>query len=441
MSVARNDPTGRGNSSKGTAAPVTFSLILFLLAFAALLALGTVSAETNFEDFEDESEGAKPSGDFYTYSEEGAGTSSSEVTTTDAINGQSFRHTSTSGVLDPIFTWSSPTQYTEHSFTFNCIPGAVTFRNSLSEEGPNGIIWELVVTRASATECSFTSIGTSFSGDACASTGQTLVTTDDLEFVVTVDYDLQSVHFDANGGTVTADLDFCTANAYSEKFRFKRDGGNNMGMVFDDWSATGDVLLVPETPTGLSSIVLDASVGAVAGEILLNFPVSSDDPEPVSGEYLYRIYVNGFQVGTDPLGPEDNAGEREATLSVSGSSAIVIQVRAENATTGLQSGLSCAVAVNPSIQFDADHCGTQPAPGGFSAGLPGISPTVAYILGLILTAAVAGFGFWVGGKIGGAIGLAAGFGGAIILGLWTPWLLILAVLLIAAAIVWGRRGG
>lgn len=218
----------------------------------------------------------------------------------------------------------------------------------------------------------------------------------------------------------------------------------------------------PTTPAGLSGLITQVQGGG--GSLTeLRWPVSSNDPDQVQGDYTYQIFLNGVNVGNDATTAEDGDGQRFNVVNFvngAGASTLTFQVRAYNATSGATSNLSCSISLDDGVLNDFDVCGTDPpggAPGGtdfttptdtgagllgFCSDLMGDSDASLFLCGLIFV--VAAFLAMAGGfaAITGSTGLGptiagsmAGFGMAIFnvfAGIWgIVWAIVLIVLVAA----------
>lgn len=246
-------------------------------------------------------------------------------------------------------------------------------------------------------------------------------------------------------------------------------GGTLYGFTGDD--ADGDkptyffvdasdiVPPIPTAPAGLSAFVqrvCDGTAPIVGGtsQILLRWPISSNDTNQTSGSFTYKIY-HDLSVTTDPLTSVDTGGFREATLSIDGvgcgDSDVAIKIRASNAG-GDEGPASCIVTVNPGTLNDNESCGNVSGFGPVGAGsgdifdLTGIADgiglsieAVGWLIGVFITVGLVGALGFKFGLIGATGGLALGIGTATVFG-WFPLWFIVFVLVLAAGVFVLRRG-
>lgn len=160
---------------------------------------------------------------------------------------------------------------------------------------------------------------------------------------------------------------------------------------------------VPEAPAGLHGLVTQAMEIPTPpnGEIELRWPLSDNDPDPAVGNFTYRIYLDGVNIGDDTVTGQDGDGERFnlVVYSSSSNSSVVFRVDAINSTTGFHSDLSCSINIDPTLLLDDDACGTSTTGGnttghttavdtaaglrGFCAALFGDSVGSLFLCGLV----------------------------------------------------------
>lgn len=224
------------------------------------------------------------------------------------------------------------------------------------------------------------------------------------------------------------------------------------------------VNVTPTAPAGLSALVSLAHDGAHA-LIDLRWPVSSNDPDQVSGEWDYRIFLNGVFIGADTVTGADSDGVRFNVVDFTGATVANFWIVARNPAGFLDSPPSCSVSVDDRVQGDFDACG-QGAPLGSGTVVPGdtaqglkgscealmgASTGSLFLCGLIFVvvaflALAAGFAVVTrsqGGMAPMIAGSVAGFGVAIFnvfAGVWgLVWGIVLIILVAAIITFFVRR--
>ncbi len=232
-------------------------------------------------------------------------------------------------------------------------------------------------------------------------------------------------------------------------------GPDSLYWSLDDAGDAPPSEFFPLAPAGLSAFVQKTVGVQQDGEIVLRWPLSASDPDQEAGNLTYSIYVDGVDVGDDLLNARDGGGYREALVVLGGApTSFVFQVTATN-NLGYESAKSCAVVVDGGLILDSDSCGDAsgllPGGGGVpvgDGGLLDLEPlagglglpiaSVGWIVGVALIAGLAVGGFFLGGFAGAAGGAALGLAGGVGLG-WVPiWVPILMVMVIVGAFLFTK---
>jgi len=252
-----------------------------------------------------------------------------------------------------------------------------------------------------------------------------------------------------------------SAAVFGSAFSFysnSNDADSSPDLVIDNLTV-GSSVTTPEPVQSLRATVTSPASASDNAEVVLKFPVSANDPNQTHGEWTYEVLVNGLDLGfDDPVTIDDGAGFRVYLDNNLGGATIgdtVFQIRVDGGE-GKVSTLSCSVVVNLNEQFATDSCGTNPPgpPGTIGDGgfLPGVdldqtatdlgldTGAFGWIIGAAITfgIAAAAYGGTQSPLLAGA-GALFGVGISTAFGLFPLWLILVLVLFGAAGVFLMRR--
>lgn len=183
---------------------------------------------------------------------------------------------------------------------------------------------------------------------------------------------------------------------------------NNLQWSFAGATGTYTLPVTPDAPAGLSALVADAWDGS-SSQTDLRWPVSENDPDQDTGDFIYHVYCNGNEltsVSGDAITTQDGEGFRYHSIVFGGTTPTTCNYFIIAEDRGQLSAPSCSVQVDPLVQNDFESCGdasgiggpggvdfttdTDTAAGlrGFCEGLMGDSDGSLFLCGLILVATV-----------------------------------------------------
>lgn len=353
------------------------------LFLAALMFLPIVAASILvFEQFEDDTPGANPSGSGYSYTE---GLASSAVTSAQASSGSNsfltaygsasaFQRTSgefcTSGerAQFKFLLTSWPTGPSEQ------VGFGLSYTNPVSETG-NGQVGRSAVGRNSVhltiTDQELATFvarknNNEFNSNSLTFTGINLNTWYDVDLQQT-SCATTSGSITISGGDLAAPISTSASTGsaplgswtYFGVGTTSADGGN---LYIDDLcigSAACVGAFVPDPPTGVAGDVAKTGSASTTGRVDLEWTLSPDDPDQDVGSYDYHIYVNGSFYATDTVTAADGGGVRTGAFYFTGSPTFGDRVITIVADNGVDSDPSCSITLDVDDLGAADTCGVE----------------------------------------------------------------------------------